>query len=408
MSSSDELVAIFEAALDRVHAGRAVERTLAALEPRAWTVVAAGKAAAPMAAAARRVLGSRVRGGVVVTRDGHGEAVDGFELFLAGHPVPDARSVEAAEAVLGRARSLGPADALLFLLSGGASALLTAPVEGVTLEDKQRVTEALLHRDVGIASINTVRRQLSRIKGGGLARAAAPARLLTLAVSDVRGDPPEAIGSGPTVADPTRARDALEILRRTDLLDGVPRRVRDRLEAAEDAAPDAFQPGEYRVIARLEDALDAARVEALRRGLRVRVLGRVLDLPAEDAAGRLARELARARGAGIDLLIAGGEPTVEVRGPGRGGRAQQLALALTLVARGEYRALVAGTDGRDGPTDAAGAIVDSRTLQRAPRDARNALERNDAYPWLAEAGALLKTGPTGTNVNDVALIRVDP
>ncbi len=408
MSSSDELVAIFEAALDRVHAGRAVERALAALEVRTWTVVAAGKAAAPMADAARRVLGSRVRGGMLVTRDGHGEAVEGFELFLAGHPVPDARSVEAAEAALGRARPLGPADALLFLLSGGASALLAAPLERITLEDKRRVTEALLHRHVDIASINTVRRQLSRIKGGGLARAAAPARVLTLAVSDVRGDRPEAIGSGPTVADPTRARDALEILRRADLLDGVPRRVRDRLEGGEGAEPAPFQPGEYLVIARLDDALDAARVAAERRGLRVRALGRVLDLPAEDAARLLARELARARGAGIDLLIAGGEPTVEVRGPGRGGRAQQLALAFTLVARGEYRALVAGTDGSDGPTDAAGAIVDSRTLERAPQDARKALERNDAYPWLAEAGALLKTGPTGTNVNDVALIRIDP
>ncbi len=408
MSASDELVAIFEAALDRVHAGRAVEKTLAALEPRTWTVVAVGKAAAPMAAAARRVLGSRIRGGVIVTCDGHGEAVDSFELFLAGHPVPDARSVEAADAVLGRARSLGPSDALLFLLSGGASAMLAAPVEGVTLEDKRQVTEALLHRDVDIASMNAVRRQLSRIKGGGLARAAAPARVLTLAVSDVCGDPPEAIGSGPTVADPTRACDALEILRRADLFELVPRRVLDRLEAAHEVAPAAFEPEEYRVIARLDDALEAARVEALRRGLRVRALGRVLDLPAEDAARLLARELARARDAGIDLLIAGGEPMVEVRGSGRGGRAQQLALALTLLARGEYRALVAGTDGSDGPTDAAGAVVDSHTLQRAPRDARDALARNDAYPWLAEAGALLTTGPTATNVNDLALIRVDP
>lgn len=406
MSSSDELVALFEAALRRVHAGAAVERALAEFALRDYTVIAAGKAAAPMAAAAARVLGARARQGLIVTPDGYGQAVPGFELRLAGHPLPDARSVEAAEAALARARTLGPEDALLFLLSGGASALLAAPVDGVTLADKQQLTDALLRRDVDIASTNTVRRRLSRIKGGGLARAAAPASVLTLAVSDVPGDLPAAIGSGPTVADPTTAQDALEVLRGAGLLESLPARVRAALEYDEAADDEPLAPGVYRVIARLDDALDAARIEAERRGLAVRVLGRVLDRTVDEAAQLLAREMAQARRDAVQLLIAGGEPTVELHGSGLGGRAQQLALELTLHAEGEFCALVAGTDGRDGPTDAAGAIVDPRTPGRGAGDPRAALQSNDAYPFLESAGALLKTGPTGSNVNDLALIRV--
>jgi glycerate-2-kinase len=401
VSPSDELVAIFEAALRRVHAGRAVEGALETLDPsRAWTAIAAGKAAVPMAAAARHVA-TTGRTGLIVTRDGYGGPVDGFELRRAGHPVPDARSIGAGEAALARATALGPGDGLLFLLSGGASALLAAPVSGVSLDDLRRLTEALLERDVDIAAINTVRRRLSRIKGGGLARAAAPAPVVTWAVSDVAGDAPEAIGSGPTVADPSGRDAALEVLRRANLLDAAPEAVRAHLAAAPGGVPP--DAGEYRVVARLADALEAARSEAERRGLRTRLLGRVLDCPVERAAERLASEIGEARSGGVDLLIAGGEPTVELRGSGRGGRAQQLALELALRAGGEWRALVAGTDGSDGPTDAAGAIV---TPAIAGAEARAAAERNDAYPFLAGAGALLVTGPTGTNVNDVALIRI--
>lgn len=406
MSPRDELVAIFRAALDAAHAGRAVERALASLEPREWHVIAVGKAAVPMASAAAARLGPALRGGLVVTREGHGDPLPGLELLHAGHPVPDARSVAAGEAVLARATALGADDALLFLLSGGASALLAAPAPGVTLEDLQRVTQALLERDVDIAAINTVRRQLSRIKGGGLARAAAPARVVTLAVSDVAGDRPEAIGSGPTVPDPTTRADALEVLRRAGLEDAVPAGVRAHLASPEEPAEPGVEPGEYRVVAALRDAIAGAADDAERRGLRTRVLGRVLDVPVEEAARRLAAELEQARGEGVDLLVAGGEPTVEVRGPGVGGRAQQLGLGLACLAHGPHCTLVAGTDGSDGPTDAAGAIVDSGTCTRGAGDPRAALARNDAYPFLASADALLVTGPTGTNVNDLALVRV--
>ncbi len=405
MTPRDELVAVFGAALDRVHAGRSVERVLPGLGLGVCTVIAAGKAAVAMAQAAQGIAGLGVRNGLIVTRAS--SVIDGFERIEAGHPVPDERSRAAAERALEIAEGLGADDTLLFLLSGGASALLAAPVAGVTLDDKRRLTEVLLRRDLDIEQINTVRRQLSRIKGGGLARAAAPARVVTLAVSDVRGDLPEVIGSGPTVGATSSAGGALAalaVLEDADLLDTVPAAIRAHLE---NAAPQALDvEPEYHVIANLADALDAARAHAESLGLRVRVLGRVLDLTVERAAALLADELGSARRDGIDLLVAGGEPTVEVRGQGRGGRAQQLALTFALEAKhGDYAALIAGTDGSDGPTDAAGALVGPETPARG---ARRALARNDAYPFLDAAGALLKTGPTSTNVNDLALVRVLP
>jgi glycerate-2-kinase len=417
----DELVAIFQAALERVHAGRAVERALPEFADDAanWQVLAVGKAATPMARAAAGLLGSRVARGLIVTKQGYGEHVPGFELREAAHPVPDARAVASAEVALEQARTAGEGGALLVLLSGGASALLAAPAEGLTLDDKRTVTAAMLASGLDIGRVNQVRRHLSRIKGGWLAQAASRARIVTLAVSDVAGDSPEAIGSGPTAPDPSRFEDALDALRAPASSELVPAAVVAHLEGgvagrhAETPKPGAecFERAEYRVIASLDAALDAAVEAGRAMGLRVHSLGRVLDRDVGECAGLLASAVSEARSAGADLLVAGGEPTVVLTGSGKGGRAQQLAVEFALAVDGPFAALFAGSDGTDGPTDAAGALVDAATLSLSRAlglDPRVAVLCNDTHPLLAAAEALFVTGPTHTNVTDLALILLNP
>jgi glycerate-2-kinase len=371
-----------------------------------------------MAEGASSVLGDRIRAGSLCTAEGHARAVHGLRVREAAHPIPDSRSARSASEALELAGSLGPDDTLLVLISGGASALWAAPPEGVDLDAKRGLTDLLLRGGVDIDGINTVRKHVSRIKGGGLLRSARRARVLTLAVSDVRADREEVIGSGPTAPDPTTYDDALEVLRRASLLDEVPPQVRGHLEAgAAGRRPETLKPGdpalersEIRVVARLEDALRAAAAEGERRGLRVLSLGACLYGEAREVARDLADRVEKARAEGSDLVVAGGEPTVRVRGSGKGGRAQELALAFALAIRGRpFVALFAASDGTDGPTDAAGAAVDGSTASRALArglDPLAHLERNDAYPLLAAAGDLIRTGPTDTNVTDLALVRI--
>ncbi len=416
MSERALLRELFGCAIDAVHGARAVETALRADDPGGdrWQLLAAGKAACAMAEGARSVLGERLAGGVVVTKPGHARAIPGLEVHEAAHPVPDARGVAAAERALARATALAAADRLLVLLSGGASALWSAPVAGVPLDDLRRLTELLLRSGVEIDGINAVRKHLSRVKGGWLARAAAPARLQTLAISDVAGDAPETIGSGPTAPDPTRFADALAVVAG---LAGVPESVRAHLEAgARGDRPETPKPGDpcfahsgYRIVARLEDALVAAERAARERGLRVCSLGRALSGEARDCARQLAERADTARSEGADLLVAGGEPTVTVRGDGLGGRAQELALAYALARRGRAPtcALFAGSDGSDGPTDAAGGFADAALLEAARSaglDPEANLARNDSHRLLHGAGACFVTGPTDTNVTDLALI----
>jgi glycerate-2-kinase len=371
-----------------------------------------------MAEGAISVLGSRVRGGLVVTKEGHGRGVAGLEVQEAAHPVPDDRSVRAATTALRTAEGLGSGDTLLLLISGGASSLWASPVEGLNLDNKRRVTEMLLRSGVDIAALNAVRKHLSRIKGGGLARVAHPAPVATLAVSDVRGDRVDVIGSGPAAPDPTSFADAIRVLRDAGLLETVPAAVRThlsegaagrRLETPKSGDP-VFDKVRHRTVSNLEDALRTAAGEAESRGLRVWSLGACLYGAAREEARRLALEIPRARERGADLLIAGGEPTVRVRGGGRGGRAQETALAFALAISGEaVTALFAGTDGTDGPTDAAGAVVDGGTVARARNlglDPAAHLDANDAYPLLEATGDLIRTGPTDTNVTDLALVRI--
>jgi glycerate-2-kinase len=420
VSGRDPLVAVFGAALESVRAAPAVQRSLGggALPEGPVHVLAVGKASVSMAEGAAAVLGARIVTGVIATKEGHGREVPGYAVHEAAHPVPDERSVACAEEALQIAGALGEADTLLVLLSGGASALWTAPVPGLTLEDKCRLTEQLLGSGIDIVAFNAVRKHLSRIKGGGLARAAYPARVLTLLVSDVRGDAVDVVGSGPTAPDLSTYSTALAALDGLDLRERVPSAAREFLSRGEAGAhAETPKPGdpifervEHRIVANLDDALRGACKAAEGSGLRVRNLGACLYGEAREEAKRLADRARTAANEGVNLLVAGGEPTVRLRGKGRGGRAQEMALAFACEIEGaEICGLFAGTDGTDGPTDAAGAIVDGETLARARRagmDPLAHLERNDAYPLLDATGDLFRTGPTDTNVTDLALIRL--
>jgi hydroxypyruvate reductase len=378
-------------------------------------VLGAGKAGAAMAASAETVLGGRVSGGFVVVKDGYRVATARVEVVEAGHPVPDARGVAASARVLKLATSATADDLVLFLVSGGGSALTPAPASPVTLEEKQALTRLLLAAGATINELNAVRKHLSRFKGGLLARAAAPATVLTLALSDVIGDPLDVIASGPTAPDPTTYADALAVLDRRGVLEGAPRAIVERLRAgAGGALAETPKPGDP-VFARVTNLVignnalvaDAAAAEAERRGYRPHVLTRALQGEARDAARDL---VARARALPAPAaLIAGGETTVTVRGRGRGGRCQEFALAaaLALEAGESLVVLAAGTDGTDGPTDAAGGVVDAATLARgraAGADAARALADNDAHAFLSAAGACIVSGPTNTNLLDLYLI----
>jgi glycerate 2-kinase len=387
-------------------------------------LVGAGKAAPAMAQGALDVLGGCLRGGVITTKHRHARPVPGIEVWEAGHPLPDTHGLAGAAAALEVARGVGERDLLVCVLSGGASALWPAPPPGVSLTDVHRLTDALLRAGAPIEETNAVRKHLSRISGGQLARAAHPARVLALVLSDVVGSPLDVIASGPTVPDPTTFQDALEVLHRRGV--EAPAGVLARLHAgAAGEVPDTPEPGDplfervsTHIVARNRDALQGATREAERLGFRPRVVTDGLQGEACDAARVVVEEALRARqGMGADAaplaLLWGGETTVTVRGDGRGGRNQELALAAALELAGQEGVLLAafGTDGTDGPTDAAGGVVDGGTVERggaAGLDAWHCLARNDSYRFLQAAGDLLVTGPTGTNVNDIVLVLLLP
>jgi hydroxypyruvate reductase len=380
-------------------------------------IVSAGKAGLAMARAAAEVVGDGCVGGVVVIpRGGSPAAPLGFDILEAAHPLPDAASEAAATRVLARVAAADPRTLVLVLLSGGASALLAAPAAGLSLADKQAITAALLGAGADIASVNAVRKHASRIKGGGLARAAAGAAALwTLVLSDVIGDDPATIASGPTVADPTTFADAVRVLSLHLGLEAVPVAVRLHFErGCAGGVPETPKPGDpvfqrahIEVVGGNRNAVAAAAAAA-------RTLGYVTEVVSEPIAGDAAtvgRALAAClRAAPRDrpvALIAGGETTVRVVRGGRGGRCQHLALAAALALEGDAGVLLAaGTDGVDGPTTAAGACVDGGTVARARArglDPTEALAVTDSHTLLAATGDLVETGPSGTNVADVVV-----
>ncbi len=385
-------------------------------------VVGCGKAAAPMAVAVEEILGDRPTSGVVVTKYGHGQQTKRVRVLESGHPVPDQAGVEGSQAVLKALEGLSPEDLVIVLISGGGSALLPAPVDGVSLEEKQSLTKALLACGADIREMNTIRKHISKLKGGQLARAASPARVLALILSDIVGDPLDAIASGPTVPDPTTYADALAILDKYRIRDAIPRSILVHLEAgAAGKVPETPKPDDPLftqvrnvMVASNIQALEAAAGEARLRGLTPMILSSSIEGETREVARVHAAVAREARTSGNPVqppacIISGGETTVTLRGKGKGGRSQEFALAAAfdIAELPDVVILAAGTDGTDGPTDAAGAVVDGRTVSRAREiglSPRRALDENDAYPFFQQLDDLVITGPTRTNVMDVRLV----
>jgi hydroxypyruvate reductase len=383
-------------------------------------IIALGKAAAAMTSVACRHIEGPVSG-LVVTRAGHSgpphPLPSTIEVIEAGHPVPDDQSLAAAKRALELVRELGARDRLLTLVSGGGSALLTLPVPGVSLADKQSITQSLLRSGATIGEINSVRKHLSLIKGGRLAVAAAPAHVTTLIISDVPGDDPSFVASGPTVADQTTLEMALEILDRYRI--EVPDNVRAALHRHENETPPSdahgLAGGDVRIIALARHALGAARKLAESEGYRVTDLGDHLQAEARHLGAGHAGLARRMAADGLArIILSGGETTVRVTNPkGRGGRNLEYLLGLAVALDGAPRihAIACDTDGIDGTEDNAGAIISPDTLERARAlglDARDALNRNDAYGFFEALGDLVVTGPTRTNVNDLRAILIEP
>jgi len=413
---------LFDAALKAADPGRAVAAHLPRPVAGRTVVVGAGKASAAMARAFEAAWPGAVEG-LVVTRHGHAVACDRIEIVEASHPVPDPAGEAAARRILAMAQGLGPDDQLVCLISGGGSALLALPAPGLSLADKQAVTRALLKSGATIGEINAVRKHLSAIKGGRLAAAAAPAQVFTLAISDVPGDDPAVIASGPTVPDPTSFADARAVLAKYRIRE--PAAVLAHLAAAADETPKrgdpAFRGARYELIASPQQALAAAADAAQTQGiapivLSDRIEGEARDVAAVHAAVAMQVRAGRFRVGGTTVtapavLLSGGETTVTVRGAGRGGRNSEFLLALAAHLEGApgIAALACDTDGIDGTEDNAGAIVFPNTIARAAAGGvaiRDALAENDGYRFFAAAGDLVVTGPTLTNVNDFRAILV--
>jgi glycerate 2-kinase len=435
----DTILAVQRAALAAVDPGAAVRRhvrygddllsiggrdyDLAGVE-RIW-VVGGGKAATAMVAALHQILGSRLDGGMVVTKYDHvdpGLDTGPVDVVEAGHPLPDDAGVQGTGRMADLLASATERDLVLAVLSGGGSALLTLPSAGLDLADLQQTTELLLRAGATIVELNTVRKHLSQIKGGGLARLAGGARVASLILSDVVGDPLDVIASGPTVPDPTTFAEAVTILEHYGLVERVPQAVRRHLQSGlRGQLPDTLKAGAA-LFARVHNvivgsnrlAAEGAVKQAQARGFEALLLSTFVEGEAREVAlvaAALAKELVYydrpvPRPA---CLVWGGETTVTVRGQGKGGRNQELALAAALSIQGLPNVLLVtlGTDGTDGPTDAAGAVATGETIARAVAlglDPFAFLANNDAYTFFDAVGDLIRTGPTGTNVNDLLLL----
>lgn len=431
----EHLESIFRAGLEAADPRKAVERAVCrrgselTVAGRSYSieayekvfVIGAGKAAAPMASALEGLLEERLTGGSITVKHGHTAPLKKIEILEAGHPIPDEAGMRGAEAISRIAGRAGERDLVFCVISGGGSALLVSPAEGIRLQEKQAVTSELLACGASIDEINAVRKHLSAVKGGQLARACWPATVVTLILSDVVGDPLDVIASGPTVPDSTTFGDCLEIVRRYDLAGRLPGSVLRRIEAgAAGRIAETPKEGE-RVFEHVQNEIvgsnlasvlaAARRAESL--GYRPLVLSTRIEGETREAARVHAAIFREVRATGLPIappacVLSGGETTVTLKGKGKGGRNQEFALAVALQIQGEDRIffLSGGTDGTDGPTDAAGAFSDGTTVDRAEalnRQARQALDANDSYPFFEALGDLLMTGPTNTNVMDLRI-----
>ncbi|MFL6350401.1 MAG: glycerate kinase [Bryobacteraceae bacterium] len=440
-SSSSRLrrhaVEIFRAALEAADAGNAVRRhfSLQSRSINAGTarlplknidrifLIGAGKAVVQMAATVEEIIGARLTRGLVVTKQGHATSrLDRVEIIEARHPIPDQAGVRASAAIQALLRQLNARDLVVVAISGGASALLSAPVEPITLHAKQKTTDLLLRAGATIHELNAVRKHISALKGGRLASLAYPATIVSLILSDVIGDRPDVIGSGPTAPDPSTFGDAISVLRKFGLLKQVPPAVRERLErGARGEIEETPKPGDS-VFKRVHNivigsnriALEAAAQEAKARGFHALILSSAIEGETCEVArthAQILREVALSDHpvSSPACILSGGETTVTIQGKGKGGRNQEFALAAAFEIDGLPNLVVlsAGTDGTDGPTDAAGAIATGETLRRARQRGlkpEEHLAENNSYPFFDALGNLMKTGPTGTNVMDIHVL----
>lgn len=403
--------AIIKRSIHAVLPDTAVQKALEDLETkRPAHVIAIGKAAWKMASAASGILGSRLRSGVVITKYGHSEgSIPGIEIIEAGHPVPDENGVRAARRVLEAADGLSEDDLVVFLVSGGGSALFEMPLPGVTLGDIAEVTRRLLACGADIVELNTIRKHLSAVKGGRFAQRCAPARVLSIVLSDVLGDPLDSIASGPAYPDSTTSADALKILKRYGIK--IPESVRDALLLE---TPKALDNVETRITGNVNALCHSAMAAARDLGYAPLLLTTTLDCEARDAGALLAAVARQVKSSGEPVkppcaVILGGETVVHLKGKGRGGRNQELALSASRGIDGLKNTLIfsVGSDGTDGPTDAAGGMVTGAFCSECRRlglSVDASLDDNDAYTLLEAAGGLIVTGPTGTNVNDLTVL----
>lgn len=387
-------------------------------------VVGTGKASPRMGVALEEELGDRISDGVINTKYAHAEPLRRIRTVECGHPVPDEAGVEGTRQILAALEGADNRTLVICLISGGGSALMPAPSEGITLQEKQDTTRLLLECGANIVELNAVRKHLSRVKGGGLARAAFPATVVSLMLSDVIGDPMDVIASGPTVPDTSTFKTCAEIFQKYEVSNRLPEAVRARLEAgAAGEIPETPKPGDA-VLQRCHNvivgsnglAVAAAADRARDLGYNTLVLSTRLEGEAREVAhvySAIGKEILTS-GAPVAVpacVIAGGETTVTVQGSGKGGRNQELVLAGAMHLSGWEGAVLfsGGTDGTDGPTDAAGAIADAETIKRAESAGLSAIEslkNNDSYHFFKPLGDLVMTGPTGTNVADVAFVMV--
>jgi len=417
MNPRDFLRRLFDAAIAAADPALCVPPHLPPDDGGRLIVIGAGKASAAMARAVEDHWSGPLDG-LVVTRYGHGVPCQRIEIVEAAHPVPDAAGEAAAARILGKISGLTATDRVLALISGGGSALLAAPAAGITLAEKRAITTTLLRSGASIGEMNCVRKHLSAIKGGRLAAAAWPAPVLTLAISDVPGDDPAVIASGPTVADPTTAVDALKVLDFHGI--AIPDALRARLASGALETPKPGDPrlakSEFRLVASPRQMLEAAAAEASRLGVTPLVLGDAIEGESREVGKALAGMAISCGRHGFPakkpcVLLSGGETTVTLKGAGRGGRNTEFLLGLALALDGMpgIHALAADTDGIDGSEDNAGAFVGPDTLARARKlgvDPRQRLAGNDAWGFFAALDDLLVTGPTRTNVNDFRALSI--
>jgi glycerate 2-kinase len=388
-------------------------------------VVGAGKAAAPMAQAMEDLLGERLSGGVITTKYGHGLSLKTISITEAGHPVPDSQGLSGTERILEVLKNTQEPDLIFCLISGGGSALMPLPVAGLTLEDKQKTTQELLDCGATIHEINTIRKHISAIKGGKLARSAYPGTLVALILSDVIGDDLDVIASGPTVPDRSTFNDCLDIVAKYDLSKKIPFSVMEYLTRGqagmEEETPKPgdplFETTAAVIIGSASLSIDAAAAMAKRLGYNTLILSSCIEGETRDVAKvhtAIGKEIIKS-GNPVkrpSCVISGGETTVTIRGDGLGGRNTEFVLAAAIELRGVdgITVLSGGTDGTDGPTDAAGAVADGKTHARALNKGMKPeeyLRNNDSYHFFEAAGGLVKTGPTMTNVMDLRIMLID-